>query len=525
MKTNKSLLKSRVSERSLATDITPSIPVPSQLGRNRVYSSSGISDFAPTSSILYKKTNYDIDPSDNARYSEARLQKSPDKRISEITMNIEEESPERKLNRPQFVRESSPVPMAPMMTAEKEDLEVCCSCSKKMKKSGKKKRLQNRRKSVQDMSEKKKKKRKPIQKTRASETEVKQPKPEEFNSVSKNLQSFSSSNLRKRFESLISQISEPDEMISSDSESPLDSGSASANMRLLNILKNSKKLQRMLLEDDTLMIAITQALEEKQQEQEEAKTAGFPSFMKTPIKPGNQSGTDSMVQTSMKKTMATSASAKRTPYTSKLDKERMSQPQPEDETLPEPIDDIPLQEPSPITNVFSQKVGIGRPDDIESSPFFKSKGTNPPSSAQAKLISTTHKSPAPRPSPIEPFNAKPATPKDPKPKSLSKRLNQKRGTDYVPLSNRLDEFDSPIQVYRSTQPKTKKKKKFNSPKPPILRNKKSQTRMTMTDFEPKSAPSKKMKKKKNLTLNPDHIEESTIEEEKAWARKDEDDKK
>ena len=49
--------------------------------------------------------------------------------------------------------------------------------------------------------------------------------------------------------------------------------------------------------------------------------------------------------------------------------------------------------------------------------------------------------------------------------------------------------------------------------------------MTMTDFEPKSAPSKKMKKKKNLTLNPDHIEESTIEEEKAWARKDEDDKK
>lgn len=79
-------------------------------------------------------------------------------------------------------------------------------------------------------------------------------------------------------------------MSESDLDSELESASnddeASEHIRLLQILKSNKKLQRMLLEDEVLMMAITKALNEYNVEKE--RKAQVPTTFDSPVKAGAQ---------------------------------------------------------------------------------------------------------------------------------------------------------------------------------------------------------------------------------------------
>ena len=102
-------------------------------------------------------------------------------------------------------------------------------------------------------------------------------------SGSKKKKSFTTQNtkLRNQFEKLIKQVSQSD--IGSDFDSVSVDEETAEHLRLLQILKSNKKLQKMLLEDEVLMIAITKALNEYNEEKE--RRAQIPASFDSPTKP------------------------------------------------------------------------------------------------------------------------------------------------------------------------------------------------------------------------------------------------
>lgn len=230
---------------------------------------------------------------------------------------------------------------------------------------------------------------------------------EEVNSNLEKHKSVSVGDLRERFETLIYNVSKNDtDFYTSVSHD----GDEEENFKLLQILRTNKSLQKMLLEDETLMVAIAQALEEKNQ-------------LETPKKAGNMS----VEPTTMDNTKNT---------TMKHRKHRAM---------------VDLSSSNQQTPVYSEK-GINTSEKGESTVL----GPKLDPEIEIKSIKTVKKKKSTKPKNIVAKKGKKDLSLTPnkgriKPTKSKTPVKKAKASNYTPITERMPTSNNPIHSTRSNQ--------------------------------------------------------------------------